>query len=95
MKNLIDHSKPNKSEKRFLSLILSLAVLISLTFLVYAFIKADEAEKFANEALELRMEVNELKVQAEELKQHALNAAAEARMAQAEAERVMAECQSK
>lgn len=77
------------------TIIITILALTTTFSMVYAFIKADEAEKAAVEAQNQRSQVIRLEELAEELKQQALNAAAEARMAQAEAERMLAECQSK
>ncbi|MEQ9468318.1 MAG: hypothetical protein RLN88_12970 [Ekhidna sp.] len=73
-------------------------ILLSITtlfFLLYAFIKADEAEKAGIMAEEQRWEAEKLRDQAMALQEAAQEAAAMARQVEAEARKALLECQSK
>lgn len=70
---------------RTTAVVLAIAVLVSLSFLIYSFIKADEADKARVEAEARRVEAEELKDQAVQLQQDALDEAAKARKAEADA----------
>lgn len=91
----IDHSKLTKQEQRSIALILAVSVLISLTFMIYAFMKVNQLEDVQNELKVAKTEIERLNNQAIMFKEDALNAAAEARKVQAEAERALKECESK
>ncbi|WP_424961258.1 hypothetical protein [Ekhidna sp.] len=67
--------------------------LISISFLIYSFIKADEAEKARMEAEMQRQEVEKLREQAMELQAIAEASAAEAREQAALAAQALAECE--
>ena len=70
---------------RTTAVVLAVAVLVSLSFLIFSFIKADEADKARIAADEQRIEAEKLKDQAIELQQKALDETAKARTAEAEA----------
>ncbi|MEQ9467849.1 MAG: High-affnity carbon uptake protein Hat/HatR [Ekhidna sp.] len=70
---------------RTTAVVLAIAVLVSLSFLIYSFIKADEADKARVLAEEQRQEAVRLRDQAVELQNKAQQSAAEARAAEAEA----------
>lgn len=75
-----------------------LLVLLSSTFLIYAFIKADEAEKANIEAEEQRKNAIELQELAVKHKEQALTVAAEAKRLEAQAlelKDALVACQSK
>ena len=67
--------------------------LICISFIIYSFIKADEAEKARLEAEMQRQEVERLRDQAEELQAKAEQAAEEAMLQAARAEQALAECE--
>lgn len=76
-------------------IVFSLMALFCLSFLVYGFIKADEADK-------ARIEAEARRLEAERLKDEAVNLVKEARLAEAEAQRqiklaeqALTDCQSK
>ncbi len=71
---------------RFTAVILAIAVLVSLTFLIYAIIKANDAEKAKEDAQTERDAAIELRKRAEDLQEEALQSATKAREAQADAE---------
>lgn len=82
--------------KKFIQIIyFTLAALISVSFVIYAFIKAKDAESAKKKAECLQTEVIELRSQAEELKEAAMMAAAQARQAEADALRAVVECEAK
>lgn len=68
--------------------------LISISFLIYSFIKADEAEKARMEAEIEKQEVERLRDQAEELQAKAERAAEEAMLQAARAEQALADCEA-
>ena len=68
---------------RTTAVVLAIAVLVSLSFLIYSFIKADEADKARVEAEARRLEAENLKDQAVKLQQDAFDEAANARKAEA------------
>ena len=70
---------------RLFAVVMAIAVLVSLTFVIYAFIKANDAEREKAAAELARDEANKLKDQADELKEEALDAAAKATAAEADA----------
>ncbi|MEQ6165575.1 High-affnity carbon uptake protein Hat/HatR [Ekhidna sp. MALMAid0563] len=70
---------------RTTAVVLAIAVLVSLSFLIYSFIKADEAEKARIAADEQRIEAEKLRDQAVQLQEAAQQSAAEARAAEADA----------
>ncbi|MEO9870516.1 WD40 repeat domain-containing protein [Ekhidna sp.] len=72
---------------RTTAVVLAIAVLVSLSFLIYSFIKADEAEKAAAAAIEAKAEADKEKERADLQAKIALDNAADARSAQAEAEK--------
>ncbi|WP_421765176.1 hypothetical protein [Ekhidna sp.] len=85
----------SKKEKVTVAVVLSLSILISLTFLVYAFIKADEAKKL-RVLLDIAHQESEiLRDQATELQQRAMEEAAEALQQRYLAEKVLQDCQTK
>ena len=71
---------------RTTAVVLAIAVLVSLSFLIYSFIKADEADKARIAAVAAQDEALKNAEEAEQQRQRAVQAAAEAREAQAEAE---------
>ncbi|MEQ8906166.1 High-affnity carbon uptake protein Hat/HatR [Ekhidna sp.] len=71
---------------RVFATVLAIATLITLTFVVFAFIKANDAEKAAAEADRQREQAVELQKEAEKLKEAAQESAADARRAQGKAE---------
>lgn len=71
---------------RITAIVLAIAVLVSLTFLIYAFVKASEAEKARIAADEQRLEAEKLREKADVLADQAQDEAAKARKAQAQAE---------
>lgn len=78
-------------------IILTIAVLVSITFLTYSYIKANEAERNAQEAMEQTQLARSETLRAEKLAIQAQESATEAREAQADAERSMdllLECQN-
>lgn len=76
--------------------ILIIILLFTTAFsMVYAFIKADEAEKAMMAAETAQREALAEKERADAQATLAMQAATEARMVQAEAERALQECQSK
>lgn len=70
---------------RTTAVVLAIAVLVSLSFLIYSFIKADEAEKAAEAARIAQLEAEELRDEAVLLQEKAQQSAAEAREAEADA----------
>ncbi|MEO9484483.1 MAG: High-affnity carbon uptake protein Hat/HatR [Ekhidna sp.] len=70
---------------RTTAVVLAIAVLVSLSFLIYSFIKADEAEKASIEAQAERDRAVELQVEADSQREKAITAAADANKARAEA----------
>ena len=68
--------------------------LITLSFAVYAFIKADEAEKSAIEAVAAQQEAMRMREEVNRLQSIAEQAAAEARAAQAAALEAVKECEA-
>lgn len=70
---------------RMFAIVLSIAVLVSLTFVIYAFIKTNDAEREKIAADIARNEAIELKNEADNLKTKALDEAANARKAEARA----------
>ena len=68
---------------RTTAVVLAIAVLVSLSFLIYSFIKADEAEKAANEARIAQAEAEELREEAVTLAEAAQESAAEAKRQEA------------
>ncbi|MEP0984251.1 hypothetical protein [Ekhidna sp.] len=84
----------SKRKKVTVAVVLSLSILISLTFLVYAFIKADEDKKLGVMLDIARQESEMLRVEAVGLKQMAMEAAAEALQQQLLAEKALQDCQT-
>jgi energy-coupling factor transporter ATP-binding protein EcfA2 len=72
---------------RITAIVLAIAVLVSLTFLIYAFIKANDAEREKRVADEQRLEAEKLRDQAESLTEAAQKSAAEALREKANAEK--------
>ncbi|MEP1033907.1 High-affnity carbon uptake protein Hat/HatR [Ekhidna sp.] len=68
---------------RTTAVVLAVAVLVSLSFLIYSFIKADEAEKAAEEARIAQAEAEELRDEAVTLQEAAQESAAEAKRQEA------------
>lgn len=68
---------------RTTAVVLAIAVLVSLSFLIYSFIKADEADKAAAEAQLERDKAVELQREADVLKEEALTSATEAKRQEA------------
>ena len=88
----------NTMNKTTQIIVFSLMALFCLSFLVYAFIKADEAkeaDKARVEADEQRLEAEKLKDEAEKLQEMALSEAANAQKQARLAEQALADCQSK
>ena len=71
---------------RTTAVVLAIAVLVSISFLIYSFIKADEAEKAAEDARIAQIEAQKNADEAKKQEKLALDNAAEARSAQADAE---------
>ena len=74
---------------RTTAVVLAIAVLVSLSFLIYSFIKADEADKARILAEEQRLAAEELRDQAVELRENAEQSAAEALREKARAEEAL------
>ncbi|WP_370086272.1 hypothetical protein [Ekhidna sp.] len=91
----IDHSKLTKQEQRSITFILAVSVLISLTFMIYAFMKVNQLEDTQNELKVAKTEIERLNDQAVIFKEQAMAAAAEALKVQTEAARALKECESK
>ncbi|MEO1254746.1 MAG: High-affnity carbon uptake protein Hat/HatR, partial [Bacteroidota bacterium] len=72
---------------RYTAVILAIAVLVSLTFLIYAIIKANDAEKAKLDAQKDRDAAIKLRKRAETLQEEALQSAKEAIEAQADADK--------
>lgn len=72
---------------RTTAVVLAIAVLVSLSFLIYSFIKADEAEKERIAAQEQRDRAIKLQEEADIQREKAIQAAADANTARAEAEK--------
>ncbi len=70
---------------RTTAVVLAIAVLVSLSFLIYSFIKADEADKARIEAEAQKNEAVRLQKEADKLKEDALASAAEAKRQEAAA----------
>lgn len=68
---------------RTTAVVLAIAVLVSLSFLIYSFIKADEAEKAAEEARVAQAEAEKLRDEAVTLQEAAQESAAEAKRQEA------------
>ncbi|WP_421765293.1 High-affnity carbon uptake protein Hat/HatR [Ekhidna sp.] len=71
---------------RTTAVVLAIAVLVSLSFLIFSFIKADEAEKEKAAAQEQRDRAVKLQEEADLQREKAIDAAAEANEARADAE---------
>lgn len=88
-------SNMSKREKVTVAVVLAVSVLIALTFLVYAFIKANEAEKYRIMTNEAQQEAEMLRDQAVELQLKAMESAAQALKQQRLAEKELKGCQNK
>ncbi len=78
---------------RITAIVLALAALVSIFFVVLAFLKASDAEREKLAADEQREQAEELRDQAVELGRRAQESAADARLAQAEAQKNFEEAQ--
>ena len=74
------------------NIVIVILVLIITSFMIYSKIKADEAMRMAQKAVEYQTKAEKASLLAKQQQQLALERAAEARMAQAEAERALKEC---
>jgi len=78
--------KKQEKRMRLTAVILGVATLITLTLVIFAFIKANDAEKALRQAEEQRQEAEQQKAEAEKFSELAQTRAAEARKASIDAE---------
>lgn len=95
IKKLHEKSKPTKEEikrARRIAIVLAASTVVSILFLVFAFVQKTEADKLQELTLELRVELLEVKEQAEQAQQEAEMQRAFAFKAQLDAQQALEEC---
>ncbi|SNT29245.1 hypothetical protein SAMN05421640_3234 [Ekhidna lutea] len=70
-------------------------IMITITSVIFAYIKASEAEKYAEQVAVAQQEAERLRDEAVNLQEMAQEAAAEATLQMARAEEALRDCQSK
>src|SRR5688572_12642477 len=80
-------TKEEKRKKLMTAVVLLLSTLISVLFLVYAFIQKTEADKNANLSIQLKIQADQMRVEAERQRIEAVYAQRQAIAAREEADK--------